>query len=161
MTCEHLRVAEELTNDEPTTKITRMSPYIVLLKGGRNNIDADSYMLNNTLAEIKRLTADRVALRVMGYDTMESKYSEVIPKLYNEIGSAILRTRASGDVTIGVARPNLEILPKVLDMADWHFKLTKVHDTLLFQSIKPQTIVHAVRCDVSKGYPKVKLIPLR
>jgi hypothetical protein len=114
-----------------------MSPYIVLLKGGRNNIDADSYMLINTLAELNRRTGDMPVLRVMGYDTMESKYSEVIPKLYNEIGSAVLRTRAAGDVTIAVARPNLELLPKVLDMVDWHFKLTKVHDTLLFQSIKP------------------------
>ena len=89
---------------------------------------------------------------------MESKYSEVTQKLYNEIGFAIQRTRASGAVTVAVARPNMTILPKVLDMVDWHFNLTKVNDTLLLQGIKPQTVLCAVRCDVSKGYPKARLV---
>jgi KaiC/GvpD/RAD55 family RecA-like ATPase len=157
---ENLRVAEEFKSDEPTAKEIQMSPNVVLLKGGENNIDADTYILFNTLTELKNQTGDNPVLRVIGFDTMDSKYSGVTQKLYNEIGFAIERTRASGCVTFGVARPNMTILAKVLDMVDWQFYLTKVNDTLLFQSIKPQTILYAVICDVSKGYPKVRLVPM-
>jgi hypothetical protein len=95
---------------------------------------------------------------VMGFDTMESRYSDAIQKLYNEIGFAITNTRAAGDVSLSVARPNMTILPKVLDMVDWHFGLTKEGDTLLFQSIKPKSSLYGVELDFSEGYPKAKLV---
>ena len=115
-------------------------------------------MIFNAITQLKQRTGDKPVLRVMGYDTMESKYSEVIQKLYSEIGFAITNTRATGDITLAVARPNMTILPKVLDMVDWHFMLTKEGDTLLFQGIKPRTSLYGVECDLSAGYPKAKLV---
>ena len=155
-----LRVAEELKVEQMSTKDMTIPAYVVLMKGGRNNIDVDTYALYDTLAELKRLTGNKPVLRIMGYDTMESKYAEVPDKLYNEIGFAIMRTRAAGDLTIGVARPTLAMLPKVLDMVDWHFKLWKVEGTLMFQGIKPATRPFAVQCDCSEGYPRTRLVEL-
>lgn len=155
-----LRVAEELKAEELTTQETKIPPYVILMKGGRNNIDVDTYMLFDTLSELKRLTGDRPVLRVMGYDTMESKYAEIPEKLYNEIGFAIMRTRAAGDLTIGIARPKLAMLQKILDMVDWHLKLWRTNGTLVFQGVKPLTHPFAVQCDCSEGYPRAKLVEM-
>ena len=155
-----LRVAEELKAEELRTAEAQIPPYVVLMKGGRNNIDVDTYMLFDTLTNLKRQTDNKPVLRLMGYDTMESKYAEVPEKLYNEIGFAIMRTRAAGDLTIGIARPKLTILPKILDMVDWHLKLWRAEGTLIFQGTKPLTPKYAVVCDTSKGYPQPKLVEM-
>lgn len=155
-----LRVAEELKVEQMSTKEVTIPSYVVLMKGGRNNIDVDTYALYDTLAELKRLSDNKPVLRIMGYDTMESKYAEVPDKLYNEIGFAIMRTRAAGDLTIGIARPTLSMLPKVLDMVDWHLKLWKVDGTLVFEGVKPTTRPLAVQCDCSEGYPRARLVEL-
>jgi KaiC/GvpD/RAD55 family RecA-like ATPase len=155
-----LRVAEELKTEEMNTQESRIPPYVVLMKGGRNNIDVDTYMFYDTLVELKKLTDNKPVLRVMGYDMMESKYSEIPEKLYNEIGLAIIRTRAAGDLTIGIARPNLALLPKVLDMVDRHLKLWRVNGTLMFQGIKPPTQQFAVLCDYAEGYPRTKFVEM-
>jgi KaiC/GvpD/RAD55 family RecA-like ATPase len=155
-----LRVAEELTTEGMNTQESRIPPYVALMKGGRNNIDVDSYMFYDTLAELKKLTDNKPVLRVMGYDMMESKYSEIPEKLYNEIGLAIIRTRAAGDLTIGIARPNLAVLPKVLDMVDRHLKLWRTNRTVVFQGVKPPTQQFAVLCDYSEGYPRTKFVEM-
>jgi hypothetical protein len=155
---ETLRIAEELKRDEPILGLDRVSKHTILLSGGQNNIENDTYILFTALSELKRLTGDKPVLRVMGYDTMESKYSNVPEKFYNEIGVAMKRTRSSGDVTLAVGRPNMTILPKILDMVDWHFYLTSENGTLLFQGIKPETALYGVEVDVSGGCPKAKLV---
>jgi KaiC/GvpD/RAD55 family RecA-like ATPase len=155
---ETLRVAEELKRDEPVLGLDKVSKYTILLSGGQNNIENDTYILFAALSELKRLTGEKPVLGVMGYDTMESKYSDVPDKLYNEIGFAIMRTRSSGDITFAVGKPNMTILPKILDMVDWHFYLTRENGTLLFQGIKPGTALYGVEVDVSGGCPKAKLV---
>ena len=155
-----LRVAEELKAEEAPSRQIKIPPYIVLMKGGRNNIDVDTYMLFDTDNELRRMTGDRPILRIMGYDTMESKYAEIPEKMYNEIGFAVMRTRAAGDLTIGIARPKLGILPKILDMVDWHLRLWRTDGTLMLQGVKPLTHPYAVQCDTSGGYPKAKLVEM-
>ena len=97
-----LRVAEEGKPDEPRRGMS--SRYSVRLKTGRNSIDTNVRILFNALSELKRSTGDKPALRVMCYDAMENKYAAVLEKFYNEVGSAIMRTRTSGDITLGVIR---------------------------------------------------------
>ena len=155
-----LRIAEELKPEEAPSRQLEVPPYVVLLKGGRNNIDVDSYALFDAVTELKRMTEGGPTLRIMGYDTMESKYAEIPDKLYNEIGFAVMRTKAAGDLTVGIARPTLGILPKVLDMVDWHLRLWRTDDTLIFQGVKPLTRPYAVQCDCSKGFPRAKLIEM-
>jgi hypothetical protein len=130
------------------------------LKGGRNNIDVDTYMMFDTVSQLKALTDNKTTLRVVGYDNMESRYSEVLEKLYSEIAFAIMRTRASGDLTIGIARPTFSQLHKVLDMTDWHFKLSKKHDAVMLQGVKPQTPLFSVQCDSTDGYPRMRLVEI-
>ena len=157
---EFLRVAEELKVEEAPAKQVEIPPYVVLMKGGRNNIDVDTYMLFDTVNGLKRLTGDKPVLRLMGYDTMESKYAEIPEKLYNEIGFAVMRTRAAGDLSVGIARPKLGILPKILDMVDWHLKLWRKDRALMFQGVKPQTPLYAGQCDSSRGYPRTRLVEM-
>jgi hypothetical protein len=68
-----------------------------------------------------------------------------------------MRTKASGYLTVGIARPTLPILPRILDMVDWHLRLTKRRKVLMFQSLKPETPLYVVSCDASKGYPRATL----
>ena len=42
-------------------------------------------------------------------------------------------------------------------MVDWHIKLSKEDGVVLLQGIKPFTNIYAVDCDVSLGYPVMKL----
>jgi hypothetical protein len=58
---------------------------------------------------------------------------------------------------MGLARPNLTLLPKVLSMVDWHIRLTKKDGLLMLQGVKPYTNLFAVDSDVSSGYPVMKL----
>ena len=153
--CRQMRVAEEMKESKDQNK-----PYIVLLKGGRNNIDFDTMLLYNTLDGLKKATKGKPVLRAIGYDTMESKYSEIPMKMYNEIGFAIMRTRAAGDISIGIARKSLDVLQKVLDMVDWHFRLLQKNGIVLFQGVKPHTQMFAVISDTGKGHPVLRLIPL-
>ena len=50
------------------------------------------------------------------------------------------------------------VFPKVRDMVDCIFSLTKEKGTLLVQGIKPHAALYALQCDVSEGYPKAKLV---
>ena len=58
---------------------------------------------------------------------------------------------------MGIARPNFFILPKVLGMVDLHVKLWKKDGVLLLQGVKPYTNIYSVDCDVTLGYPVMKL----
>jgi hypothetical protein len=58
---------------------------------------------------------------------------------------------------MGLARPNLSLLPKVLSMVDWHIKFTKKDGLLMLQGVKPYTNLYAVDSDASSGYPVMNL----
>ena len=147
------RAARVVPTDVESSGLEPILPHLILLKGGEANFEADTRTLFKTISELKQLTNNKPVLRIVFYDALETEYAT----LHNEIVLAITRTRISGDVTIGIARPSLGILLKLLDMVDWHFRLSKVHGTLLFQGIKPETPLYAVQCDISKGFPMAKL----
>jgi hypothetical protein len=155
-----VKIAEELKVEELRSEAVSLPPHVVLLRGGRNNVDIDSFALYSILTELKRISGNQPAYRDIGYDTLESKYADDPSKMFNEVGFAIMRTRAAGDLTVGIAKPSMEILNKVLDMVDWHFKLWKKNGVLLFQGIKPETGIYAVTSDITKGCPVMVLTRL-
>jgi KaiC/GvpD/RAD55 family RecA-like ATPase len=155
-----VKIAEELKVEELRSETVTLPPHVVLLKGGRNNVDVDAFALYSVLTELKRISGNQPAYRDIGYDTLESKYADDPSKMFNEVGFAIMRTRAAGDLTVGIAKPSMEIINKVLDMVDWHFKMWKKDGVLLFQGIKPETNLYAVTSDNSKGYPQMVLTEL-
>jgi KaiC/GvpD/RAD55 family RecA-like ATPase len=157
---KYVKIAEELKVEELRSETVTLPPHVVLLKGGRNNVDVDAFALYSVLTELKRISGNQPAYRDIGYDTLESKYADDPSKMFNEVGFAIMRTRAAGDLTVGIAKPSMEIINKVLDMVDWHFRMSKKNGVLLFQGIKPETNLFAVTCDSSKGYPQMVLTEL-
>ncbi len=148
------RLAHVAVTGEERREFETIMPYMTFLKGGKQNVDSDTNILFKTLSDLKLLTGSKPALRVIYYDALEGESSDV----HNEIVLAMNRTQLFGDFTIGVARPSLSILPKLLDMVDWHFRLSKIHGTLTLQGIKPQTPLYAIQVDVSEGFPMAKLI---
>jgi KaiC/GvpD/RAD55 family RecA-like ATPase len=139
-----------------------LPPYmipIMLAEGarGEKEIDDSSESFDAAYVDLKARTGQQPVLRNIGYDNLEASYARFPEKLLNEIGTAIVQTRTRGDLTMGLARPNLSLLPKVLAMVDWHIRLTKKDGLLMLQGVKPYTNVYAVDCDVSSGSPVMKL----
>lgn len=107
--------------------------------------------------QVKAKTNNQPVLRHIAYDNLESSYARYPEKLLNEVGIAMVRTHAAGDVTLAVSRQTGMLIPKVRGMVDWHLKLWKKHNVVLFQGVKPYTNVYAVDSDVSSGYPVTTL----
>ncbi|MDA4113543.1 MAG: hypothetical protein OK474_05830 [Thaumarchaeota archaeon] len=139
-----------------------LPPYIIPIKAGEGaekegDLDASSNAFEVAYNKLKERTGNQPILRNIGYDNLEASYARFPEKLLNEVGDAIAQTRSRGDLSMGLARPNLSILGKVLSMVDWHIKLSKKDEVLLLQGIKPHTNIYAADCDISKGYPQMKL----
>ena len=133
-----------------------MPPYIIPIRSGEGadkeeDLDTSSNAFDAAYRELKAQTGNQPVLRNIGYDNLEASYARFPDKLLNEVGDAIAQTRSCGDITMGLARPNLSILSKVLSMVDWHIKLSKQDQVLLLQGIKPHTSIYAADCDVSQG----------
>lgn len=154
----YLRVSEQVEPAMPKADKTPIPPYVVPISyeegsGSEEELTLSSDAFLAAYRQLKTRSRSQPIARMVAYDNLESSYSRYPDKLLNEVGIAMMRTRAAGDVTLGVARATVSILPKVLGMVDWHVKLSKVNDVLLVQGIKPHTNVYSADCDVSKGYP--------
>ena len=125
--------------------------------GKEEEIDESSDRFYSAYVELKKKTRNQPVLRNIGYDTLESSYSRFPDRLLNEVGMAIVRTRSAGDLTLGIAKPTFGLLHKILGMVDWHIRLTKKDGLLMLQGVKPYTNLYAVDCDVSQGFPVMKL----
>ena len=139
-----------------------LPPYLIpvmLAEGssGEGTIDESSDSFDSAYDELKARTGGQPILRNIGYDNLEASYARFPEKLLNEIGTSIVQTKTRGDLTMGLAKPNLSLLPKILSMVDWHIKFTKKDGLLMLQGVKPYTNLYAVDCDVSSGFPVMKL----
>jgi KaiC/GvpD/RAD55 family RecA-like ATPase len=139
-----------------------LPPYIIPGKlaegaGEESEIDVSSRSFDVAYDELKARTANQPILQNIGFDNLEASYARFPERLLSAVATAIVQTRLCGDVTMGLAKSNLSFLGKLLSMVDWHIKLTKKDGVLLLQGIKPYTNIYAVDCDVSQGYPVMKL----
>jgi KaiC/GvpD/RAD55 family RecA-like ATPase len=157
-----VRIQEEVELETVGEGSATFPPYVVPVNyGGETGrvaeLESGEGQFYSEYKKLKERSGNEPIMRYIGYDNLESIYARHPEKLLNEIGTAIMRTKSGGDVTIGIAKPNFSILGKVLGMIDWHIKLFKKDEVLLIQGIKPHTNVYAADCDVSEGYPVMKL----
>jgi KaiC/GvpD/RAD55 family RecA-like ATPase len=117
--------------------------------------DSNTYM--EEYRRLKSQTGNLPILTSTAYESIESSFAKYPEKLMTELGRSMARVRSSGDLSLGIGRPTVTILSKVMGMVDWHLKLWKTDGVLLLQGVKPYTNVYAVDCDVSKGYPVMTL----
>ncbi len=158
----YVRIQEPVPAWETKESERSLPPYMVpvtlaLGAGEEKEIDASTASFEAAYHELKARTANKPIHRNIEYDNLESTYARFPEKLLNEVGTAISATRLRGDLTMGLARPSISFLGKLLSMVDWHIKLSKKDGVLLLQGIKPYTNIYAVDCDVSQGYPVMKL----
>ncbi len=157
-----VRIQEPVPYVKPKASGKPYPPYLVPVmlaegSGGEQAIDVSSQSFDAAYDALKARTGGQPILRNIGYDNLEASYARFPEKLLNEIGTAIVQTKTRGDLTMGLARPNISLLPKVLAMVDWHIRLTKKDGLLMLQGVKPYTNLYAVDCDVSQGVPMMKL----
>ncbi|MDA4113545.1 MAG: AAA family ATPase [Thaumarchaeota archaeon] len=158
----YTRIAEQ--QERTDARQGSLPPYVIPMTRARGTdketeaiITANSDAFYDAYKELKAKTGNQPVLRSMGYDSLESSYARFPDKLLNELGQSIMRTRAAGNVTLGIAKPSLAMLSKLLSMVDWHIRLTKKNGLLMLQGIKPSTSLYGVDCDNSLGYPVMKL----
>ncbi|MGA2664656.1 MAG: ATPase domain-containing protein [Nitrososphaerales archaeon] len=156
----YMRISEEQEQDR--AKGGSHPPYVIPSiyaegSGGEQELEESSATFYEAYTALKQKTKNQPVLRSIGYDMLESSYARFPERLFNEIGIEIARTKAAGNITIGLARPTLTLLDRVLGMVDWHIRLTKKNGLLMVQGVKPQTNVYGVECDISHGYPVMKL----
>jgi KaiC/GvpD/RAD55 family RecA-like ATPase len=161
----HVRIQEPVPAWGTKESERSLPPYMIPVKlalgaGDEKEIDASAASFEAAYSELKARTGNQPVLRNLGYDNLEATYARFPEKLLNEVGTSISQTRLRGDLTMGLARPDVSVLGELLSMVDWHIKLSKKNGVLLLQGIKPYTNIYAVDCDVSRGYPVMKLTVL-
>lgn len=110
---------------------------------------------------LKKTTGRQPIFHWVGYDTLAGNYAMIASeKVVHKIGSAIAKNRDAKDLTIVLARPSLNILGTIVDIANWHLKLWKKNGVLLFQGIKPETRIYAIDSYIGLGYPVMRLTEL-
>ena len=157
-----VRIQEGIESDRSNQESASAPPYVVPVSYDENlgrvaDLGPGSVQFYSAYKKLKEQSGNEPVMGYIGYDNLESIYARHPERLLNEIGTSITRTKSAGDVTIGIARPNFSSLGKVLGMVDWHIKLFKKDDVLLIQGVKPSTNIYAADCDVSDGYPVMKL----
>ena len=74
-----------------------------------------------------------------GFGTLETLFPAEPEKMFAAVGLDLMRTKSGGDLTFAIARPSLNTLDKVRDLAEWHFAMTRKNGLLMLQGIKPHT----------------------
>ena len=74
--------------------------------------------------------------------------------------SCLINLRASGNLTLAIARPGLNITQRALNMVDKHLKLVERNGCIFFYGVKPRTWLYHVNCHPTKGWPHMKLTPI-
>lgn len=151
---KYVRIYEEVQPGK-----NQLKPWIALMKGGATNLERDAAAWRQVQMGLRESTGQPV-LALVGFDTLESRYAENSEKLFSEIGLAITECKAQGNLTLAVARPGLRITQRALNMVDWHLRLMERYGCILFYGVKPRTGIYAIDCDVSSGYPTLRLVPM-
>ncbi len=156
----YMRISQQVEGD-PSSAGPR-PPYVIPIEygegaRGEETLVANSEAFRKAELELASATNNAPIARIVSYENLDSSYARFEDRLLNEIGLAMVRTRTSGNLTLGTGRPSVSFLQKVIGMVDWHIKLTKEDDVLLLQGVKPHTNLYAADCDISNGYPVLTL----
>jgi len=135
------------------------APY--LITGGKpgDPLERVEQLLNETSLKLRRDT-DKPVLRIIGLPALESLYAGQIDLLFKEIGSEIALNRSLGNLTFAIARPGLQITPRVLNIIDWHIRLIERNGCIFCNVVKPKPTPYAAVQRTTEECETLKLIPM-
>jgi len=111
-----------------------------------------------TMRKLGKGTRGEPVLGILGLDTLEYKYG--ISEIEKEITIGISAIKDSNSVVIGIARQGQELIEKLSQMADTHFKVKNIDGAIVIYGVVPRTEIYNLSLDVSKGHSEVKLTPI-
>jgi hypothetical protein len=94
---------------------------------------------------------------LMALDTVQNFYGQGI---MNFLATVASRAAVNNDIQSIIARPNLELTPKVANISQIHLVLTVRWGTLILYGVKPRTGFYVLQFSFANGYPEFELIPL-
>lgn len=94
---------------------------------------------------------------LMALDTVQNLYGEGVMGFLATVAS---RAAVNHDIQLVIARPNLELTPKVANISQIHLVLAERCGTLVLCGMKPRTGYHALQFSFAQGYPQIQLVPL-
>lgn len=94
---------------------------------------------------------------VMALDTVQNFYGQGV---MNFLATVAARAAVNNDIQSIIARPNLELTPKVANISQIHLVLSQRWGTLILYGVKPRTGFHALQFSFQHGYPEFELIAL-
>ncbi len=111
-----------------------------------------------TMRKLGRETRGEPVLGILGLDTLEYKYG--ISEIEKEIAIGISAMKDSNSVVVGIARQGQELIEKLSQMADTHFKVKNVNGAVVIYGVVPRTEIYNFSLDVSEGHSEIKLTPI-
>jgi KaiC/GvpD/RAD55 family RecA-like ATPase len=127
----HVRVFEQAKEGKDQS-----APYLIVGGKPEDPLERIEELLNNTSLQLRRDTGQPV-LRIIGYPALEALYAGQNDLLLKEIGAGIAQNRSLGNLTLAVARPGLQITPRVLNIVDWHMQLIERKGCIFMRLVKP------------------------
>jgi KaiC/GvpD/RAD55 family RecA-like ATPase len=94
---------------------------------------------------------------VMALDTVQNFYGQGV---MNFLATVASRAAVNNDIQSIIARPNLELTPKVANISQIHLVLSQRWGTLILYGVKPRTGFYALQFSFQHGYPEFELVPL-
>lgn len=94
---------------------------------------------------------------LMALDTVQNFYGQGVMDFLATVAS---RAAVNNDIQSIIARPNLELTPKVANISQLHLVLTQLWGTLILYGVKPRTGFYGLQFSFANGYPEFELIPL-
>ena len=77
-----------------------------------------------------------------------------------KMGETVRKLKNSGDLQIALAKPGLEVVEQVINLAETYFRFRSFFGTAVMYGVHPETGLYVIEVDGSEGYPQVKLIPV-
>lgn len=94
---------------------------------------------------------------LMALDTVQNFYGQGV---MNFLATVASRAAVNNDIQSIIARPNLELTPKVANISQIHIVLSQRWGSLILYGVKPRTGFYALQFSFANGYPEFELIPL-
>lgn len=100
---------------------------------------------------------DKTIWMLMALDTVQNFYGQGVMDFLATVAS---RAAVNKDIQSIIARPNLELTPKVANISQIHLVLSQRWGTLVLYGAKPRTGFYGLQFSFTHGYPEFELVPL-
>jgi hypothetical protein len=94
-------------------------------------------------------------IKFFGVDNLEYRYEQ--KDILSMLALDVSRTASSGGLSILIAKPDLELTGKYVNMAMSHIRLESHYGTIVVHGVTPWTANHVLQLDFTKGYPQLEL----